>query len=108
MSAPASDVSLDEIKAALHELDPKLKETDEAWEVGLFLLAGLQVGTSAERVATFTGLPSERVHGWARRARAQRIWRGGKTACEWFDEKSGGVAFWCDVSVVMGFLARSA
>jgi len=72
------------------------------------LLASLEVGPVADRIASYLGQPRRRVRELSRRARSQGLWRGGKIAVEWDDPEPGGIAFACDVLVLSGMLDRSS
>lgn len=94
-----------DIEKEVQKLDPNLKKTEEAFKVASILLSALQVGADSKLVSKFLNLPIEEVKKYEKNLRKSGIWKGKKTACEWF-EKEGGVSFWCDVNVALGFLER--
>jgi hypothetical protein len=98
--------SLQRLKREIRRLDPKLTSDDPAYRVALILLAALVVGANIRRVARFTGFTYQHVTEVGRRLRANGVWRGSRTICEWF-EKKGGYAFWLDTNVGLGTLDRS-
>jgi hypothetical protein len=94
-------------RTIVKSMDPKLSETDSAFAAAMVLIAATQVGTKADSIAKRTGLKREVVRAYNRRLREQGIFtKGGKIACDWFDKETGGVSFWCDVSVAEGLMSR--
>ena len=98
--------TLDELKQTIHELDPELKETDDYFKSALVLLTALYVGPRVVAVSKFTGLPRQFVRERAARLRDSKVWVKGATQGEWRDPDNGGIAFWMDVAVAEGLLAR--
>lgn len=95
------------LAAELKTMDPGLEPGTPMHDTAMILLASLVVGPSVEKVAAFLGLPRPEVLKRATRLRANGVWRGGKVRADWFDDKSGGVAFWCDCAVAEGLLVRA-
>lgn len=94
-------------RTIVKEMDPNLSEEDGAFAAAMVLIAATQVGTKADRIAKRTGLKREVVRAYNRRLREQGVFiKNGKIACEWFDKKTGGIAFWMDVSVAEGLMNR--
>jgi hypothetical protein len=91
----------------VRRLDPNLKPDDPCFKTAVLLLSALQVGANIERLVEFTGYPKGFVRERALRCRENGIFRGGKVACDWFDE-NGGVGLWCDVLVAEGLLGRAS
>jgi len=102
----SKSLTLRQIKNAVHRLDPAIKPVDEAYSVAVIMLAALQVGANIRRVARFTGYLIREVAEIGRRLRTNGVWCGPKTQCEWF-EKDGGIAFWMDANVGLGYMERS-
>jgi hypothetical protein len=98
-------LTLRDFEKEVQRLDPKQKPEDSGFKTAVLLLSTLEVGPNVERLVKFTGYPKEFVRERVRRCRAGGIFRGGKIACEWFDE-NGGIALWCDVLVAEGMLER--
>lgn len=99
-------MTLDEMKKALVELDGD-DWTPEQWNAGLILLAGVEVGPNADKIAGFTGIPRSKCREIGARLRENGVWHGEKIAVDWLDEETGGVAFLCDVNVALGILQRA-
>lgn len=100
-------MTLDEIKAALRLLDLG-DEGSAGWNAGMVLLAATSVGANVYAIRRFTGLPLTLIRDCARNLRANGIWRGRVTYCEWLDVEDGDTAFLMDVLVAQGLLARVA
>ena|GEM_PF-7054342 len=99
--------TVSDVRKEVRRLDPKLKEDDRAFWAATVMLSALVVGANVRRLARFTGYGPEFI--WSVRDNLRRggIWRrDGRTRCEWGDPKNGGVAFWIDVAVAMGYLER--
>lgn len=102
-------MTLDEIKAAIREMDPDLDENEPAFKTATLLLASTQIGHDQWKLAKFCRLPRSYVRERAENFKANGIWRNGKIiAGNWFDEEEGGIAFWLDVTVGDGLLQRTA
>lgn len=101
------ELTLGAIKREVRQMDPALRPGDDEYRTAILLLAGLQLGTkNLGALATFTQLPVQYVRVRAKRLRAAGVWtEDGLTACQWFDE-GGGIAFWMDVCVAEGLMAR--
>jgi hypothetical protein len=99
--------SLGWFEKEVKRLDPQVNKEDDAFKTGVLLLASLQEGANIQRLAKFTGYDKGFIRERAARARKNGIFVGGEVRCDWFDEKAGGVAFWVDVLVAQGLLARS-
>lgn len=98
-------LTLQDFEKEVQQLDPSQKPEEPSFKTAVLLLSALQVGANAERLSKFTGYPRTFVSERVRRCRENGIFKGGKVACEWFDE-NGGIALWCDVLVAEGLLAR--
>jgi len=102
-------VTIEYLKDEIKRLDPNLKEDDEGYLHALLLLSSLQVGTSIKKLAEFTHLDIGFVKKAVRLLRKSGVFVGRKiSASEWFEEKTGGIAFWLDVGVAGGLIVRSA
>lgn len=102
--------TMEQIKEAVHELDPALTdESDETYRVAVLMLAASQIGTADDlALARFTNEHAEWVAQIGQRLRSSGVWtEDGGTACEWFEPESGGIAFWLDVAVAQGLVERA-
>ena len=98
---------LGKIDRSILKSDPKTKPGSDAFKVAQLLLASAHVGANRDRLHKLTGIPRGFIYRVERRLRASDVWRGNRVECEWMS-KDGGVAFWLDVSVGMGWLRRTA
>jgi hypothetical protein len=72
------------------------------------LLVGLAIGAVEEKIAAATGLSLEdEVLPRADRLRANGVWCGFFTRCEWFDKRTGTLALVLDAGVADGWFTRS-
>ena len=80
---------------------------DESVKAGAVLIGAFVVGPNINKIAKFIDLPRLEVQKFGRIARKNEIWVGSKiNAQEYFDKESGGVAFCCDVNVLLGYLKK--
>jgi hypothetical protein len=98
--------TVSDFEKEVRRLDPKIKSDDPCFKTGVVLLVSLMVGANADRVAKFCKYSRDFVRPRARRARKNGIWQYDTVSCDWFDKKSGGVAFWLDVMTAEGILKR--
>ena len=97
--------TLRQIENIVHKMDPDVSSDDDAYQVAIIILAALQVGANIRRIAHFTGYLIREVAEIGRRLRANGVWRGPKTRCEWFNGDC--IAFWMDVNVGLGYMERA-
>ncbi len=90
----------------VHELDPKLKRSGEDSKATALLLAGLEVGAEWKKAAKEADIPQSTAEVFAKRLEANGVWKDGKTYADWNNEKHGMIAFWCDVSVALGYMEK--
>lgn len=105
-------MSVEEVREAVVGLDPNLEPDSGAFRIATAMLAAVVLGShDVNRIAAFTGVPRKEVGEAFGRLRAQRVFRGTPNdpqfAVGWFDEEDGGIAFWCDVLVAQGLLAKA-
>jgi len=100
-------MNIEEIKKTVTEMDPALDPTDQCYAAAVVLLASVQVGTSVERVRQLTGYSRQVIRDFAKRLRENGVWKGKEVCGDWRDEKTEGVAFWCDVCVAVGWINRA-
>lgn len=102
--------SADELKTQIRSWAPALQENSNEFEAALVMLAALHLGTgygSGRKLAEFTGVEYQRILRFGRRLRRSGIWQGGGTVAEWDVERTGMLAFWCDVNVAIGHFELS-
>jgi hypothetical protein len=89
------------------KLDPKLSPKDEAFKWACVLVAAANVGTDPRKLATELGWPLEEARERAAQCRKVGLFKRGKVSHSgWFDEESGGIAFWMDVMTARGLVER--
>jgi len=101
-------ISLKQLLDETHRLDPMLSEKDDAFKCAVILLtAAVVTGPNIKKVAKFTKYHESLVRRFVDNFRKDKLW-GHKYihSSEWHDKKAGGVAFWLDVSVGLGFIRR--
>ena len=98
-------MNLSEAKTYLIE-EGELAETEPGFDAGLVLLGSAVVGPNVKRISSWAGIPRDIVALYGKRLRDNGIWVGSKIHAEWFDEKTGGIAFFCDVNVALGHMER--
>lgn len=98
---------MEEIQKQIAKLDPKLKPSDPAYEAAAFLIASLMVGPVQYKIEHLTKLSKKTVARFAKLCRENKIWFGGQVHAGWFDDETGGIAFWSDVNVLLGMFQRA-
>ena len=100
-----------ELEKEVCRMDPGMRGKDHKDErQASVILLGAALGTllhNVEDIIAKTGYSRDLVRKVVKNAKLNHIWCSGKTHCEWFDKESGGVAFFCDVAVCLGWLQRS-
>jgi hypothetical protein len=73
------------------------------------LLASLQVGPNADRIARFLGLNRDTVvRPRVKRLRANGVFQGCEIVCEWDNKESGHMSLLLDALVAEGLVARTS
>jgi len=102
-------LTITELKKEIRRLDPKLKTTDPAFTTAVILMASAIVGADARAISKYSAIPLSEVTKRSKNFRKQKVWVGEKVRHSgWFDKETGGIAFWLDVAIGQGYLARSA
>lgn len=102
-------MNLSEIYKTVHELDEALGEEESAFKTAALLITLLQMPPDAQALSRFLKLPLNFVEERLDRLKTQGVLDAdGKICTDWFDEESGGVAFWMDVAVAEGILERTS
>jgi len=92
----------------VRKMDDKLGLDEPAAYCAAMLLCAINHGAYTETVIDKTGVPAEVGNEIAERLRQQRIWVGPQTHHSgWDDPETGGIAFWMDVNVGLGFMERA-
>ena len=107
MSDKKKKVTLALINKTVQESDPALTPDDDYFKTATLLLAIASLGVELSRLAAFTKLPEGFIKPRIQRLTKNGIWKRGNLHVNWADEESGGIAFWMDVAVAEGLLART-
>lgn len=101
-------MTLNKIKNIIKSLDPEIKENDEAYKCALVLLACVEKPHRIKDIVEFTNVEKQLVAKYLRNFRANKLITGTGRINHggWFDEETGGLAFYCDVNVGLGYLQR--
>lgn len=96
-----------QMENAVRQMDPSVD--GRAVKAATVLLAALQEGTSPDRLVAFTGYSRKTVVEFVVNLRTGGVFTddGHITGGAWFEE-GGGVAFWLDVSVALGYVKKGA
>ncbi len=102
-------IELAEIHRTVLESDPDADKDSDSYHAAVVLLAALKVGQRPKVLAEFTRYPIDQIKEFSANLRANNVWNRGRTYHSgWDNEEDGGIAFWLDVSVALGFIERSA
>jgi len=93
------------IYKTIKELDASLTFRDESFKVAAILIKGLET-QNVLKLTSFFGYPYSFIKSIADRLKTNKIWQHGKTLCDWDNEETGGIAFWVDVNVGLGYLSK--
>lgn len=100
---------LREIHKTLAKSAPNVEKDDEAFRAGVVLLSALDVGQRPRALSEFTGYTVEEIQRYSANLRANNVWNRGRVYHSgWDDEESGGMAFWMDVAIALGYLERAS
>ena len=104
----AKEMTFKEVEKILLKEDPNIRGDSENFDAARFLLSSAFCGTGSKALQKFTGWSASEVNFWKGRAKRAGLFENGKvTGAEWQNEKTGGIAFWCDVLVLRGMLKRA-
>jgi hypothetical protein len=100
---------LKDFEQEVTRLDESLSREDAAFKTAVLLLVATVHGQDTKKLAEFTGYDPLFIEPIKTNLRKARIWlRNGKIDCgEWFEEDTGGIAFWMHVACAQGFLDRA-
>lgn len=102
-------MKIEQIKECVRNLDPNLKEVDDGFKVACILIKGTETQNVYD-ISKFFGYPLPFIKKVAYRLQENGVWKpgrnGGITYCDWFDEETGGISFWLDVNIGLGFIER--
>jgi hypothetical protein len=96
-----------QIRKWVLELDLNLDEDCPEFDAGCVVMASAFHGPNADRCAKLLQLPRAQVREWGKRLVANGVWENGRVCADWDDEKTGGIAFWLDVTVALGWVERA-
>jgi len=98
---------VEKVKQIIREMDENLSESDESFSGALVLISIIEVGHRIKDIVNFSSLDRKFVADFIRNLRANKFFTWNNKICHsgWFDE-GGGVAFWMDVSIGLGYIQR--
>lgn len=94
------------IYKTIRELDANLSPKEEGFKVACLLLKGMET-QNVHILSKFFNYPLPWVEKIAKRLKQNGVWKQGRTYANWHDEENGGIGFWADVNVGLGFLKRT-
>lgn len=97
-----------QIREWVLELDTKLDGDCVEFDAGCVVLAAAFHGPNADRCAKLLQLSRAQVREWGKNLAANGVWKNGRVYADWDDEKTGGIAFWLDVNIALGYIERVA
>lgn len=100
--------TMDRIRGVVEAIDPGMAPEDDAYRASVILVASINVGPNADKIAKLTGYPRSYVRAIGSRLRQNGIWAGDRVCADWLDPEEGWVAFMCDLNVALGVLNRVA
>jgi hypothetical protein len=98
------EMTLEEIKKHLRQIDPNIPEDDPDYPYFVILLSSIWVGTDPEKLAAFTGYDLALIQAIWKRMCAAKIWDGDTIECEdWYE---GGLGLALAMLVARGEVIR--
>lgn len=101
-----TDLTLDQIKSMLREMDPGQDEDEETFKAGVVLIASVQQGPNIKNLSRFTAYPYSLVAKFGSNLRRSGIWCGRHVRADWFG-KDGVCNFILDTCIAVGWLERT-
>ena len=98
--------TIEEVNKAIIKMDGNLKPESNEFKIAQILISALFLGADRTKISKFTNIPKSFIYKIETRLRSNGVWKQKRTACKWFDKKTGGVGFWCDVNVGLGYMKR--
>lgn len=95
----------------IHRLDSNLDFDSPTWNAAIVILSSLQEGGDPRHLASFLSLPVGVVRGFVAALRKNGMWstkEGIQASGDYCEKGVGGVTFWLDVSVALGYLSRGS
>jgi hypothetical protein len=99
-------ITLEFIKQEVRKLDPRLLESEKEFDIAVVLLSLAPKHLNRKRVCEFTKYPMSFIDEVFDKLIANKVIENGRLSVEWFKKEGGVIAFWLDVCVVMGWIAR--
>ena len=102
--------TLDDVKREVARLDAPCEPESDEFKAAVCLMSCAIVRPGVKSVCGFTGYPRSFVEELGRNWRRNRVWCGKRNPqvhhSGWFDQDAGGIAFWLDVSIGLGWIDR--
>ena len=102
--------SLEEIKTLIKEQDANLRSKDKEFHYAVIMLSSaLNRLKTTEELHDFTRFQLRECYNCVENLKKNGLgWQGKRFMHSgWDDEESGGIAFWLDVSIAMGYIERA-
>lgn len=101
-------MTLNQIKNIIKSLDPPIKEYEEGFKCAIVLLSCTEKPPRIKDIVEFTNIERPLVAKYMRNFKANKFFTstGKINHSGWFDKDTGGIAFYCDVNVGLGYLRR--
>lgn len=91
----------------IKKMDPNLRKDDPSFLVARILLCAADRGNSMRTLCTYLHRPVKDLRPYVNNLKAQKVFDGRRIRHSgWFNKKTGGVAFWLDVAIGQGYIAR--
>jgi hypothetical protein len=104
---PKSNLTVEKLKSRIRENDSELPESSESFKAALLILAAAELGhLDRERLADFTGLPTDLLGDFAERLLASEIWMADGSIDRSWQNDQDGIEFWMMVNVATDDLER--
>jgi len=106
--------TFEDVVVEVKKLDPNLDENSDEFKAAACLLSCLLVRPRLASLMDFTPYQPKFLSRIGKNLRKNRIWdrdfdtrKNVFCPSDWFNEETGGVAFWMDVSCALGFIERT-
>lgn len=101
------ELNKNQIETEVKRLDQNLKKSEEGFKVACILLTSLSTGANSEKIAKFLDINVRDIRKYEKKLRENKVWVKDKVACDWMNKENGGISFWMDVNVALGFVKRT-
>jgi hypothetical protein len=104
---PKSKLTVEKLKRLIRENDPELPESSATFKVALVILAATKLGhLDRERLAEFTGIPTDLISEFGERLAANDVWMPDGSIDRSWQSDDSGIDFWLIVNLALGDMER--